>query len=83
MFHTVFFLLPLPPSLPPSLTPSLPPQTQEDSPLRQFYPPDFETDRNGKQNSWESVVLIPFIDEDLMVSALAQVSEGGSGGAGD
>lgn len=47
--------------------------TQEDSPLRQFYPPDFETDRNGKQNSWESVVLIPFIDEDLMVSALAQV----------
>ncbi|TFJ83504.1 hypothetical protein NSK_005197 [Nannochloropsis salina CCMP1776] len=47
--------------------------TQEDSPLRRFYPPDFETDQNGKQNAWESVVLIPFIDEDLMVSALAQV----------
>lgn len=27
-------------------------QVREDSPLRQFYPPDFETDRNGKQNTW-------------------------------
>jgi len=49
--------------------------------LRRFYPPDFETDQNGKQNAWESVVLIPFIDEDLMVSALAQVTrEGGKEG---
>lgn len=27
-------------------------QVREDSPLREFYPPDFETDRNGKQNTW-------------------------------
>lgn len=62
--------------LPPQSGPFLPQpyselMTNETSPLRQFYPADFETDRNGKQNTWESVVLIPFIDEDLMVDALS------------
>lgn len=28
-----------------------------------YYPADFKTDLNGKQQEWEAVVLIPFIDE--------------------
>lgn len=37
--------------------------TNSDSPVLDFYPTDFSTDLNGKQHEWESVVLIPFIDE--------------------
>lgn len=37
--------------------------TSEDSPIIEYYPPDFKTDLNGKQQEWEAVVLIPFIDE--------------------
>jgi 5'-3' exoribonuclease 1 len=35
----------------------------ENSPVIDYYPVDFETDLNGKQQEWEAVVLIPFIDE--------------------
>ncbi|MGH0136330.1 UNVERIFIED_CONTAM: hypothetical protein FKN15_036028 [Acipenser sinensis] len=35
----------------------------EDSPIIEYYPLDFKTDLNGKQQEWEAVVLIPFIDE--------------------
>jgi 5'-3' exoribonuclease 1 len=37
--------------------------TQDISPVIDFYPVDFQTDLNGKQQEWEAVVLIPFIDE--------------------
>lgn len=37
--------------------------TSEDSPIIEYYPPDFKTDLNGKQQEWEAVVLIPFIEE--------------------
>lgn len=37
--------------------------TSEESPIKQYYPEDFQTDRNGKRQEWESVVLIPFMDE--------------------
>lgn len=37
--------------------------TEEASPIRLYYPEQFETDLNGKQHEWEAVVLIPFIDE--------------------
>lgn len=37
--------------------------TSENSPIIEYYPPDFKTDLNGKQQEWEAVVLIPFIDE--------------------
>ena len=37
--------------------------TQDLSPVIDFYPVDFQTDLNGKQQDWEAVVLIPFIDE--------------------
>jgi 5'-3' exoribonuclease 1 len=35
----------------------------EKSPIIGFYPKDFMTDLNGKNQDWEAVVLIPFIDE--------------------
>ncbi|KAK0393265.1 hypothetical protein QR680_000125 [Steinernema hermaphroditum] len=41
--------------------------TEETSPIRSFYPTDFKTDLNGKRNDWEAVVLVPFIDEDLLL----------------
>ena len=40
--------------------------TNSNSPIIQFYPKDFELDLNGKTNDWESVVLIPFIDDELI-----------------
>ena len=47
--------------------------TSPASPLREFYPADFEVDPNGKAQPWEAVVLIPFIDEALMAQTLAAV----------
>jgi len=35
----------------------------DESPVKEYYPVDFETDLNGKLQEWEAVVLIPFIDE--------------------
>lgn len=34
-----------------------------ESPVREFYPEDFEVDMDGKKNPWEAVVLLDFIDE--------------------
>ena len=39
----------------------------QSSPIIHFYPYDFKTDLNGKQQEWEAVVLIPFIDEALLL----------------
>eukprot|EP01032_Pedospumella_encystans_P014743 gene14743-16908_t len=36
------------------------------SPLREFYPTDFETDLNGKKQDYEAVVILPFIDIDQL-----------------
>ncbi|XP_023568734.1 5'-3' exoribonuclease 1 isoform X2 [Octodon degus] len=44
--------------------------TSEDSPIIEYYPPDFKTDLNGKQQEWEAVVLIPFIDEKRLLGAM-------------
>ena len=46
--------------------------TSANSELIHFYPSDFETDLNGKKQEWESVVLIPFIDE---VNVLSNVKK--------
>uniref|UniRef100_A0A8R1E8T0 XRN_M domain-containing protein n=1 Tax=Caenorhabditis japonica TaxID=281687 RepID=A0A8R1E8T0_CAEJA len=40
------------------------------SEIYDFYPENFETDLNGKRNDWEAVVLIPFIDERRLLSAI-------------
>ncbi|CAG9784859.1 unnamed protein product [Diatraea saccharalis] len=49
--------------------------TDEDSPIVHYYPINFETDLNGKRNDWEAVVLIPFIDEANLLSAMAPCYE--------
>ena len=42
----------------------------DDSPIKDFYPVEFLTDLNGKQQEWEAVVLIPFIEEDRLMAAM-------------
>ena len=42
----------------------------EDSPVKDFYPMDFKTDLNGKQQEWEAVVLVPFINEEQLLEAM-------------
>uniref|UniRef100_A0A665V7G5 5'-3' exoribonuclease 1 n=1 Tax=Echeneis naucrates TaxID=173247 RepID=A0A665V7G5_ECHNA len=44
--------------------------TSESSPIIENYPLDFKTDLNGKQQEWEAVVLIPFIDERCLLAAM-------------
>ncbi|XP_061694188.1 5'-3' exoribonuclease 1 isoform X2 [Syngnathoides biaculeatus] len=44
--------------------------TSEMSPIIDYYPTDFKTDLNGKQQEWEAVVLIPFIDERCLLAAM-------------
>lgn len=39
----------------------------ERSPIADFYPMNFATDLNGKQQDWEAVVLIPFIEEVVLM----------------
>uniref|UniRef100_A0A182QR21 5'-3' exoribonuclease 1 n=1 Tax=Anopheles farauti TaxID=69004 RepID=A0A182QR21_9DIPT len=44
--------------------------TDPSSSVYDFYPPQFSTDLNGKQQAWEAVVLIPFIDEKRLLKAM-------------
>ncbi|CAH8468568.1 unnamed protein product [Schistosoma rodhaini] len=44
--------------------------TSPSSPLAEFFPKEFETDINGKIASWEAVVLIPFLDQQLLINAM-------------
>jgi 5'-3' exoribonuclease 1 len=47
--------------------------TSPDSPIASAFPDvnDIKVDMNGKRNPWEGVVLIPFIDEVVMLRAIA------------
>ncbi|XP_071874436.1 5'-3' exoribonuclease pacman isoform X1 [Bombus fervidus] len=45
--------------------------TDDQSPIIKYYPTNFETDLNGKEQEWEAVVLIPFINEKDIVDAMA------------
>ncbi|XP_038156395.1 5'-3' exoribonuclease 1 isoform X3 [Cyprinodon tularosa] len=49
--------------------------TSPSSPIIEYYPPDFKTDLNGKQQEWEAVVLIPFIDETCLLAAMEPFSD--------
>jgi 5'-3' exoribonuclease 2 len=44
--------------------------TEEDSEIIDFYPEDFELDLNGKKQEWKAVVLLPFIDETRLLTAM-------------
>lgn len=44
--------------------------TESNSRIIHFYPTDFESDLNGKKNDWEAVILIPFIDERLLIEEM-------------
>ena len=44
--------------------------TDEDSEIIDFYPEEFDLDLNGKKQSWKAVVLLPFIDEKRLLSAM-------------
>jgi 5'-3' exoribonuclease 1 len=41
-----------------------------ESPLLHFYPDDFLLDQNEKKQDWESIVLLPFIDEQLLLNSI-------------
>ena len=43
------------------------------SPLVEYYPKDFEVDSNGKKNSWECIVRIPFINEQRLMKAVSAI----------
>jgi hypothetical protein len=47
--------------------------TRPESPLFEFYPKDFSVDANGKKNSWECVVQIPFISEKVLLDTISTI----------
>ncbi|XP_074029903.1 5'-3' exoribonuclease pacman isoform X2 [Leptinotarsa decemlineata] len=49
--------------------------TEENSLIKKYYPDDFQTDLNGKKQDWEAVVLVPFIDENLLLEAMSYCND--------
>lgn len=46
--------------------------TNPDSEIIDFYPEDFVVDLNGKKFAWQGVALLPFIDSDRLLEAMAK-----------
>ncbi|EHK97694.1 putative 5'-3' exoribonuclease 2 [Glarea lozoyensis 74030] len=47
--------------------------TNPDSEIIDFYPEDFVVDLNGKKFAWQGVALLPFIDSERLLQAMAKV----------
>ena len=47
--------------------------TDQDSPILDFYPTEFEMDLNGKRNDWEAVCLLNFVDEARLHAAVGTI----------
>lgn len=45
----------------------------KNGPLAMYFPAKLEIDKNGKKNSWESIIVLPFIDERVLTSAFKMV----------
>lgn len=45
---------------------------KEDAEPVDFYPEDFLIDMNGKKMAWQGVALLSFIDQDMLLSAMAK-----------
>jgi 5'-3' exoribonuclease 1 len=50
------------------------------SPIFPYYPPDFTVDPNGKRQSWEAIVQIPFIEADLLLDTVQKIIDADSAG---
>jgi 5'-3' exoribonuclease 2 len=55
--------------------PFRPLMVDEDSPIIDFYPEDFQIDMNGKKMLWQGVALLPFIDESRLLAAMEPLYE--------
>ncbi|KAJ8916294.1 hypothetical protein NQ315_016435 [Exocentrus adspersus] len=49
--------------------------TEENSIIKKYYPEEFQTDLNGKKQEWEAVVLVPFIDENILLDAMRSCND--------
>jgi 5'-3' exonuclease len=45
------------------------------SPIKSFYPEDFKVDLNGKKRDYLGVVLLPFIDQQALLSAIEPIKD--------
>eukprot|EP01053_Blabericola_migrator_P001119 Blabericola_migrator_1__1118@NODE_1286_length_4894_cov_92_707479_g390_i1_p1_GENE_NODE_1286_length_4894_cov_92_707479_g390_i1NODE_1286_length_4894_cov_92_707479_g390_i1_p1_ORF_typecomplete_len1495_score247_07XRN_N/PF03159_18/4_2e78XRN_M/PF17846_1/4e77SH3_12/PF18129_1/9_6e03SH3_12/PF18129_1/1_2e08S1like/PF14444_6/0_24S1like/PF14444_6/2_5e03_NODE_1286_length_4894_cov_92_707479_g390_i14094239 len=61
------------PPLSSALVPAIyrPLMVEATSPIIRFYPSTFNVDREGVKVSWGGVTLLPFIDQDILVAAMA------------
>mmetsp|Transcript_73418 Transcript_73418/g.122681 ORF Transcript_73418/g.122681 Transcript_73418/m.122681 type:complete len:280 (+) Transcript_73418:1-840(+) len=64
--------------LPPQSAKLVPPPYQElmlspSSPIYDAFPVDFVLDPNGKRAEWEAIALLPFIDEERLLAAVANI----------
>jgi 5'-3' exoribonuclease 1 len=44
--------------------------TNRKSRLIEFYPQEFELDMNGKRNLWEGIILLPFINQNMLIKEI-------------